>query len=332
MTTIYYDYSPQAVTQQKETLYQAIIQMQQETGHRLYLLTDPVLLLQRTDTPFVQALLNRHPAPVPLPHSTLQQGDYPWLLALNPASEDDLALLRESIDAALGELHPDLLSQNNGRGICGWITSDATQADLKKQLGHTAIQKQPDHTPILVRYHDPAVHNLLWSQLNEQQQRRMGGILSGWLFPDGDAQVIIRRFQPASVPHSTFFLGLSAEQCHFILTTCGVINRTLRHYRQQNLRERHCSEQQAASSITQALTRLAEHPALRHTADQERFAFLVLQYHPQIDRHPNVAELFEHSTFSDDVTWTMRTLTIPPETWQRYAHELNESPMREKHP
>ncbi|WP_428943828.1 DUF4123 domain-containing protein [Pantoea sp. FN060301] len=325
MTTITYDYSPEAAEQQGEILYQAIRQMQQDSGDTLYLLVDPVLLLQRTDTPFVQTLVNRAPACVPLPHKTLPQSAYPWLLALDRANEDDQTLLRNSIIVALEELHPESLCQNRGRGICGWLTSGASMADLIKQLGHTAVQKQPNQGSVLMRYYDPAVHSLLWSQLNEMQQRRMGGLLSGWLFPDGDGQLVMHRFQPARVLYSTFSLGLSAEQHDFILSTCGIINRTLRRYRQQNSHQLRHPEQAAASYILLALARQAGHPALQQSADKERFALQILQFHPAIDQHPKITDLLDPDTFGDNVSWTKRTLNITPETWQRYARELAES-------
>lgn len=324
-----YNFSQEAASQQCEHFYHSILQMQRDTGHRLYLLTDPVLLLQRTDTPFVQTLVSHQPTPVPLPHTAMSEADYPWLIALDTDNEDHLAVLRDSIAVALEELHPDLLCQGSGRGICGWITSDADPADLIKQLGHTAIQKQPDNNPLLLRYYDPAVHNLLWDRLSELQQRRMAGVMSGWLLPDGDAQVVVRRFQPAPMLYSTFSLGLNAQQCEFILHVCGIANRALRQYRLQHAGLSRYYELTAASHILHVLERQSQHPALQLPADKERLALKVLQYHPDIDQHPKIAELLDYDAFSDDVTWSQRTRAITPESWQRYARELAITPPME---
>lgn len=329
---IKFNYNSQAAEKQASVFFATILEVCQDSGDNLYLLTDPAVLLQRTDSPFVQTLVSHNPVPVPLPHQSLSAGDYPWLLALDITSSDDLALLHTSIVFALNELHPDSLCQGLGRGICGWLTSGAKPAGLIKQLGHTAIQKQPDHNPVLVRYYDPAVHSLLWPQLSELQQRRMAGVISGWLFPDGDGQPVIHRSQPSPVLHSTFSLGLNTGQCHFILGLCGTINRVLRRYRQLHIAELRYSEQSAALYLRHALTRQAGHPALRQEADRLRFALLLLEYHPQIDLHPKVADLLDRDTFSDDAGWATRTRTITPETWQRWASELNESPIMEQHP
>lgn len=325
MNDIHYDYSPQAADCQADALYNAVIQLQKDTGHPLYLLFDPVLRLDDINSPLIQALVRRQPAPVPLPHHSLNEPDSPWLVALDISQEDDRMLLRQSTATALEELHPDNIEQNLGRSICGWLTSPAERGDLIKQLGHTAIQRTGINQHILMRYYDPAVHNLLWPLLSELQQRRMGGLLSGWLFPDGDGQAVVRRFQPAPMLYSIYSLGLDAEQCDFILNTCGITNFALRRYRQANSGEVRYTEQEAASHILHGLARLAGHPALQHTADRERFAFLLLQWHPQIDLHPSVVDLLDNHTFSDDVPWTLRTLNISPETWRRYATELTAS-------
>jgi hypothetical protein len=322
MDNIHYDYSPQAAERQADTLYNTVAELHGETGHPLYLLFDPVLRLEHIDTPLMQALVRRQPAPVPLPHQSLSEPDYPWLVPLDLNQEYDQALLRLSISVALEELHPDALEQGLGRAICGWLTSPAKPEDIVKQLGHTAIQRTGINRHILMRYYDPAVHNLLWTLLSELQQRRMGGMLSGWIYPDGDGQVVIRRFQPAPMLYSTFSLGLNDKQCDFILYTSGVTCRALRGYRQAKVAEARYSELAAASHISQALVRLTGHPALQQATDKERFALQVLQYHPQIDRHPAMADLLDHNTFSGDVSWTTRTLNILPETWRRYAEEL----------
>jgi hypothetical protein len=222
MDNIHYDYSPQAAERQADTLYNTVAELHRETGHPLYLLFDPVLRLEHIDTPLMQALVRRQPAPVPLPHQSLSEPDYPWLVPLDLNQEYDQALLRLSISVALEELHPDALEQGLGRAICGWLTSPAKPEDMIKQLGHTAIQRTGINRHILMRYYDPAVHNLLWTLLSELQQRRMGGMLSGWIYPDGDGQVVIRRFQPAPMLYSTFSLGLNDKQCDFILYTSGV--------------------------------------------------------------------------------------------------------------
>lgn len=324
---IHYDYGSESVSEQAEVLYKTIVQTQHDTGDTLWLLADPVLLLQRTDIPFVQGLVNRSPTPIPLPHNALPQSDYPWLLALDTDNDDDLFLLQQSIKVALEELHPNLLCQSKGRGICGWLTSRAKKNDLVKQLGHTTIQNQPDTSTLLLRYYDPAVHSLLWPHLSDLQQRRLGGLLSCWIFPDGDGQVVKHRFQPAPMLYSTFSLALSSEQCDFILNTCGITNRALRRYRQQNSDVSRHTELASAAYVRHALARLAGHPALHNAEDKARFAYQLLHTHPLIDQHPEIVNLLDHDTFNDEIGWTKRTLNISPEIWQRYAHELDESPM-----
>lgn len=230
ITMVSFDYSPQAQQTQEKAMLALIEQEMANTTDTLYLLIDPVPLVLQPDTTFCDRLVARKPVPVSLPHKAISMQDYPWLVPLDLSREDDRQLLSQSITVALDEIHPDKLCRKMGRAVCGWLTSPHPVDDVAKQLGHTAIQQQPDHRMMRMRYYDPAVNSVLWPVLEDFRQQRLMGILSRWMLVDGDGQPVIRRHRADSALHLTFLLGLSQAQTDFILHDAGIINRALRRY------------------------------------------------------------------------------------------------------
>jgi len=322
-TTIEYDYSQTAVQQQTET-FLAILQSEiADTSETLYLLVDPVPLLKQGTTPFIDTLVARQPVPVTLPHSSLSVADYPWLLPLDLSKAEDQSLLQQSVSFALHEIAPEKLCQKAGRAICGWLSSPFDSQIVAKQLGNTAIQKDINHAPMLMRYYDPAAHNLLWPMLKPFQQQRLMGVLSRWILVDGDGQPVIHRHTADASPHFTFLLGLTDEQTSFILHDIGIINRALRQHRKLAAMLPRRPEAVNATLIQQAMTRIAGHPAFDSEAEQEAFALQILRYHPHIDRHPKIDYLLHPDTFADDVPWSQRTKNMTSAQWQQYAHDCD---------
>lgn len=321
LAPVSFDYSPQAQRTQAEILLALIEQEMVDTPDTLYLLIDPVPLVLQPDTTFCDQLVACKPVPVSLPHKGVSMQDCPWLVSLDLSRDDDRGLLALSIAVALDEIHPDKLCRKKGRSVCGWLTSPHPIDDVAKQLGHTAIQPQPDHRMMRMRYYDPAVSSILWPVLEDFRQKRLMGILSCWIFPDGDGQPVVRRHRADSALHLTFLLGLSQAQTDFILHDAGIINRALRRYRLLSMDAPRYPELTAARLISEVLDRQRAHPAFHDDDEKEDLAFHVLHDHPRIDRHPKVDYLLDPYTFSGDVTWRERIRDISVQTWAQYARE-----------
>ena len=319
--TVSFDYSSQAQQVQAEAMLALIAQEMANTTDKLYLLIDPVPLVLQPDTTFCDRLVARQPVPVSLPHKAISMQDYPWLLPLDLSREDDRQLLSQSIAVALDEIHPDKLCRKMGRAVCGWLTSPYPIDDVAKQLGHTAIQQQPDHRMMRMRYYDPAVNSVLWPVLEDFRQKRLMGILSRWMLVDGDGQPVIRRHRADSALHLTFLLGLSQVQTDFILHDAGIINRALRRYRLLSTHTPRYPELTAARLVSEALERLRLHPAFHDDDEWEDLAFHILYDHPYIDCHPKIDYLLDPATFTADVPWRERIRNISVQTWAQYARE-----------
>jgi len=319
-----FNYSAQAQALQAEIILALIQQEMRDTTDTLYLFIDPVPFLHADGHPFRDALINHKPRSVKQPHKRIAVEDYPWLLTLDLAKEEDLALLRQSIVFALAEIHPEPLCRGAGRGLCGWLTSPHDGETVAKQLGATAIQTRMDRTQILMRYHDPAVHSLLWPQLFKFRQKRLMGVLSRWIFVDGDGQPVMRRHRADRNPHFTYELGLLPEQVAFIVNDIGIINRALRRYRRLRTDKARYPELYAASLVSAALARRQDHPAFSDEEQKEDLAFHILYNHPLIDCHPKIDYLLDVDTYPNGATWKARTESIPDSLWQQYAHDCEQ--------
>lgn len=321
IATVSFDYSPRAQQTQVEKTLALIEQEMANAADTLFLLIDPVPLVLRPDITFCDQLVARKPVPVSLPHKAISMQDYPWLVPLDLSAEDDRQLLLQSIAVALDEIHPDKLCRKMGRTVCGWLTSPHPVDDVAKQLGHTAIQQQPDHRMMRMRYYDPAVNSVLWPVLEDFRQKRLMGILSRWMLVDGDGQPVIRRHRADSALHLTFLLGLSQAQTDFILHDVGIINRALRRYRLLTMETPRYPELTAARLVSEALARLRSHPAFHDDVEREDLAFHILYGHPRIDLHPKIDYLLDPYTFTADVPWRERIRSIGQQTWAQYARE-----------
>lgn len=285
--TLRYDHSPQAQRQQAEYILAAINGELRSDDSRLYLLVDPLSLPDDSSDPLVNVLQALQPLAVKLPHDSLAADSYLWLLPLDLQDKQQAALLTLSVDHALQELHPQRLEQGEGRAICGWLTSSFDATTVARQLGETAIQRLPDNSSILLRYYDPAVHSILWSSFNVLQRQRWMGVLSSWIYPCADGQLIIRRHKATPTPQFTFSLMISHAD-NALITQIGKINRALEQYRLQCLLLERYKERRAIEIAKAALQRACSLHQFSEEHDQQALALDCLQWHPQLDMHPDI--------------------------------------------
>jgi hypothetical protein len=261
--------------------------------------------------------------PVTLPHESLTRDSDPWLLQLETDNPQHTALLETSIRFAVTELHPDHLSQGKGRAVCGWLLSPFDAEMVARQLGNTAIQSLSDHSQILLRYYDPAVHSVLWSHFSALQRQRWLGVLSHWIYPDGDGQIITREHTPVSSPFLSWSLALSPDDEEIIDVT-GNVNRTLERYRCRYIHDPRHDELTAASIISHALERARSQHAFTDERDQLALALDCLHWHPQLDTHPDMRILLSPLERDPKAKYAACTASLSETRFQQLCNELNE--------
>ncbi|EOC0416798.1 DUF4123 domain-containing protein [Cronobacter malonaticus] len=320
--TIMYDFSPQTVAQQTEALLNRLRSLVAEEQENLYLLIDREALPDDVTHPFTRALVDQRPVPVTLPHRKLAMNSYPWLVRFDLTQSTHHALLVNSIRHALQEQHPDRLCNGGGRAVCGWLTSPYDTAVAVKQLGHTAIQRLVSGQQILLRYYDPAIHHILWAQLDNLQRDRWLGGLSGWHFLNGDGQLVSHCHTASPYPLMTFSLMLSPEDEDGI-RQAGDIVRILESYRLINISQHRHDESTAISIIREALSRARHWHGFEDEADQRMLALDCLRLHPYLDNHPRLKILLSPHGREPGTGYATCVAGLSDQDWQRICHEIN---------
>ncbi|OHF77271.1 hypothetical protein A7T28_24245 [Salmonella enterica subsp. diarizonae serovar 60:r:e,n,x,z15] len=223
---------------------------------------------------------------------------------------------------ALDEIHPDKLCRKMGRAVCGWLTSPHPIDDVAKQLGHPAIQRLISGQQILLRYYDPAIHGILWPQLDDVQHERWLGVLSGWHYPDGDGRLVSHDHSPSPNPYMTFSLMVNPEDEIHISQT-GKIVRVLEHYRQAHINKPRHDEATAVTIIRRALKRAQQLHGFDNDTDQQALALDCLRLHPELDMHPRMKILLSPREREPDTDYAICTGALSDRDWQQLCHDLN---------
>lgn len=320
--TINYDFSPQTVTQQAESLLFRLYAITAERQEYLYLLIDREALPQNVMHPFIGALVDQRPVPVMLPHRKLKMDSHPWLIKLDLRDSTHNALLVNSVFHALEEQHPDRLCSGASRAVCGWLTSPYETSVVAKQLGHTAIQRLVSGRKILLRYYDPVIHGILWPQLDDRQYKRWLGVLSGWHYPDGDGQLVSHCHTPPAYAFSTFSLMLAPEDEPGIYQA-GNIGHLLERYRQAHISQPRHDETTAVTIIREALSRAIQLHGFQDKASQNALTLDCLRLHPQLDMHPRLKILLSPREREPGTDYAACVSTLTDSNWQQLCHDMN---------
>jgi len=319
---VHFDYSDAAIAQQTSVIVTQLTEQLIRDGENIFLLIDPAILELNASSLWIKSLTERHPEPIPLPHSSIPQSYYPWLVPLDITQPNARKLLEESIAKALQETDPAALIAGSGRAICGWLTSAQPIHVVARQVGSTAVQALSGGGNILLRYFDPAVNSVLWPQLSAFQQRRLMGVISGWHLLNGDGQLVSRQHSASPLPFMTFSLGLAAKD-NLWLEQTAVLNKAMRQYREMNraLPRRH--ESALLNIMQQALQRMAHSPIISEPAEQILFALHTLRWHALIDLHPEFQYLMSLETHPVEVGYSQRIQKLSQQDWQRFAAECD---------
>ncbi|KEY59311.1 DUF4123 domain-containing protein [Serratia sp. DD3] len=330
-TRVQFDYSANAIAQQTQAIVAQLTEQLTGSKENLLLLIDPVKLELDSSSPWISALTERQPEPVPLTHVSIPQAYYPWLVPLNITQPEDAQLFEESITQALQEADPSKLVAGAGRTVCAWLTSAQPAHIVARQLGCTAVQALSGGGNILLRYFDPAVNTLLWPQLSPFQQQRLMGVISGWHLIDGDGQLVSRRHSASPLPLLTFSLGM-AEKDKPELEQIAVVNQALQQYRAQAKTVSRTGESQLQAVVKQALQRIAASTVIAEPEERILFAFHILRWHPYIDLHPEFNYLMSLETHPAQVRYIERIAGLTEQDWRRFADECDRLSLPVTHP
>lgn len=323
--TTNFDFSPETVTKQVEALLTRLRAAIAERQEQVYLLIDREALPEDVADPFTCALVEQRPVPVMLPHRKLAMSSCPWLIKFDPEQTAHHALLVHSVFHALEELHPNRLREGAGRAVCGWLTSPYDTAVVAKQLGHTAIQRLISGQQILLRYYDPAIHSILWSQLDDVQRERWLGVISGWYYPDGDGQLVSHRHSPAPYAYMTFSLMLSPEDEPHI-NQAGKIGRVLERYRQNQISQPRHDESTAIPIIREALNRAVQLHGFSDEISQQALALDCLRLHPRLDTHLRMRDLLSPRERPLGADYAACVSALSESGWKQICLDLNTDP------
>ncbi|MCK1967920.1 DUF4123 domain-containing protein [Franconibacter sp. IITDAS19] len=317
-----YDFSPQSVTQQADVLLTQLQAAIAECQEYAYLLIDREALPEDVMHPFICALVDQRPVPVTLPHRNLSMDRHPWLIPLDLTQATHQALLVSSVRHALEEQHPDRLCNGGGRAVCGWLTSPFDTAVMTKQLGHTAIQRLISGQQILLRYYDPAIHGILWPQLDDVQHERWLGVLSGWHTLDGDGRLVSHSHSASPYPYMTFSLMISPEDEIHISQTGNVV-RVLERYRQAYISASRHDETTTITITHRALKRAQQLHGFDNDTDKQALALDCLRLHPELDKHPRMKILLSPREREPGTDYATCTGALSDRDWQLLCHDLN---------
>ncbi|WP_148873217.1 DUF4123 domain-containing protein, partial [Serratia marcescens] len=208
---IEYDYSSQAAERQYDLIRKELLHRFLNKNNTSVLMIDAALLRKRSDEQdFIAQINQRQIFKVPVASQYLTEEFYPWLVALDLSSSEDLNLFDKSIELALSEIELHKIKSGNGRLICGWLSIYDDLENACTHLGKTALQRNEDKD-ILLRYYDPAVATLLWTLLDDWQQQRLLGPVANWYSIDGDGQLNQRSVLLQQYAQLSFSLSLSPE-------------------------------------------------------------------------------------------------------------------------
>ncbi|HAU5564078.1 TPA: DUF4123 domain-containing protein [Serratia fonticola] len=317
-----FDYSPEAQLQHANLLRESIDAALTGSEDNFYLLVDPISLPKDVHHPFISSLLEQRPVPIRLPHEKMGADVYPWLIALDINNAEHAALLDKSIAFVFDEIHPEHLSQGNGRAVSGWLISPHDADTLARQLGETAIQRRHDHSQILLRYYDPAVHSVLWAHFSELQQQRLMGVIRNWIYVDGDGNSVIHHINPPVHSHYTFSLALSADDA-VTVALCGKINRTLEQYRLHGQTSPRHPEIHAVRTIRDAIERAISLHKFEQESDQQALALDCLHWHGQFDMHPQMRLLLSPQEREVHASYSRCTQLLTDTARKKICDELS---------
>lgn len=317
-----FDFSLKTVTTQAEALLTRLRATIAERQESLYLLIDREALPENVTDPFISALVDQRPVPVMLPHRKLAMTRYPWLIKLDLMQTAHSALLVHSVFHALEEMHPDRLCNGGGRAVCGWLTSPFDTVVVAKQLGYTAIQQLISGQQILLRYYDPAIHSVLWKQLNDLQRERWLGVISGWYYPDGDGELVSHCHTPSPYAFMSFSLMLGPDDEPGI-SLAGKAGCILECYRQALINQPRHDETTAIDIVRRALKRAQQLHGFDNKSDQQALALDCLRLHPELDMHPRVKILLSPREREPETDYATCTGALSDRDWQQICLDLN---------
>lgn len=311
--SIDYDYSSLASQSQYKVIREELRQRFSSKDNKCVLMVDAALLRQRTDEQeFISELDRRQVLRVPVASQYLTDEFFPWLVALDLSSFEDIDLFDKSIKLALNEIEPQKIQNGCGRLICGWLSIYGALEDASIHLGKTALQRKKDKD-ILIRYYDPAVATLFWKVLDDWQRQRLLGTITNWYSIDGDGQLTHRSGLVQQYAQLSFSLSLSPESWQNI-DMIVIVNLILREYRKDNIDKTRLSEVQVFDAVLPALRR-AQQYMFKNKEDLVTYGLHALNVSPDFDCHPEISRLLTMQRAQPDRSYRDAISSVSSKQW-----------------
>lgn len=228
---------------------------------------------------------------VPITYANYSVKNAPTLIELDLVKQEHKDLLKKSLQEALSEIHPDKLSQFKSRKIYGWLLSPLTIKDLAYQIGYVAIQSRDIEHKDLLRYYDPAIMPLLMSILSFEQKDKVLRPVAGWLYLNGDGQMVYIKNKNKIRKHLTSELALSQMQWSMI-NDIVVCNQVLTRYRKSHIDCLRISEEQYVERIWGLLGKAKE--IAYDQIDIITCCYYLLVVHPNMMEHSKIINLIQN--------------------------------------
>lgn len=310
----------------RQALGEAVADADTAVGSSLCVLVDPTLhdpLAEHADT---RALLR-----LPLHIDAFAPGQRPYLLVIHDSLAQERALnttVRVAVEECLG-LHDDDREAGQPRSVCAWITADTLRDPQQQRALAYGLALQASVLPPppyagqrkTFRYWDPRLSVHLPRCLGEAVWRQtLAGLrIRGWwnlqaggvLAPVG----AVVAPDPGDRPPTAQAWTLDTRQWQALLAI-GWGQRVA-----QLLPDWELPQMPEPSAIDDAVRRALAH-GLHEEADVLGFAQCALTYHPQFDRHPEVARSIETLPRAGGVAHGFAALTQRwPETLLDQLHQ-----------
>ncbi|WP_175686762.1 DUF4123 domain-containing protein [Burkholderia anthina] len=239
---------------------------------------------------------------VTIAHDEYPAEQRPYLVELDVSSPAGAVRLKESVRLAFEDRRPASMAQGLGQRIGGWLASTAGADEVSGHWSTQVLQYDERGRLCALRFYDTRALGLIWPELTEQQQQALLGPVMVWHALDACAKP---RAYGRGVDSSRA-LSLTAAQWPAVRRH-GLVNRALALHAQAAGRQPSAAEVAAAV----AAAARAEQYGLQDRDDLIAFIGHALDWHPQFDRHPEIAKALRQ--FSPDDFYTAAVGHLQPD-------------------
>jgi hypothetical protein len=239
-------------------------------------------------------------AVVEIDHDGFPEAHRPYLIELDLATLEGMALLKESVRLAHEDRCPESMAGGLGQRIGGWLASPASLAEVATHWSAHALQYDDQGRAYALRFYDTRSLSLIWPILSGLQRQALLGPVTVWHALDASA----RPCTYSQTGESNRALALTAAQWQQIHRH-GPINMALGLHAMLTGRQPEPADVETAVAAAER----AQRYGLVDRNDQVSFIGHALAWHPQFDLYPKVLNALGHMEPDDFYTAAVSELT-----------------------